>query len=145
MPSTNKFTVKDRSATWKSLLPWYYYERGESRDHSGRTNVCCIDATYTHLFEQLKSRGVETVWLCTSIAHSGLKCHFRNVSENQAGNAFKVHCMQNILVHILHKEKESIAFNSKQIWNQPNQECTKCIWQNNHTAFGKLKNQQFVS
>ena len=29
--------------------------------------------TYTHLFEQLKSRGVEKVWLWASIAHSGLK------------------------------------------------------------------------
>jgi len=29
--------------------------------------------TYTHLFEQLKRRGVETVWLCASIAHAGLK------------------------------------------------------------------------
>jgi putative transposase len=33
--------------------------------------------------------------------------------------------MRNLLVHIPHKEKESIALNSKQIWNQPNQECAK--------------------
>ena len=33
--------------------------------------------------------------------------------------------MRNIVVHIPHKDKESTALNSKQIWYQPNQECAK--------------------
>jgi putative transposase len=33
--------------------------------------------------------------------------------------------MRNLLVHIPHKEKESTALNSKQIWHQPDQECAK--------------------
>jgi putative transposase len=33
--------------------------------------------------------------------------------------------MRNIVVHIPHKGKESTVLNSKQIWNQPNQECAK--------------------
>jgi putative transposase len=35
--------------------------------------------------------------------------------------------MRNIVVHIPHKEKESIALNSKQIWYQPDQESAKRV------------------
>src|SRR5690554_339319 len=81
--------------------------------------------TYTHLFEQLKRRGVETVWLCISDAHTGLKNAIQKCFLGSSWQRCKVHFMRNILVHIPHKEKESIALNSKQIWYQPDQECAK--------------------
>ena len=81
--------------------------------------------TYTHLFEQLKSRGVETVWLCASSAHAGLKNAIQKCFLGSSWQRCKVHFMRNILVHIPHKEKESFAAKLKQIWNQPDQECAK--------------------
>jgi len=81
--------------------------------------------TYTHLFEQLKRRGVETVWLCVSDAHSGLKNAIQKCFLGSSWQRCKVHFMRNILVHIPHKEKESFAAKLKQIWNQPNHKCAK--------------------
>ena len=81
--------------------------------------------TYTHLFEQLKSRGVETVWLCISDAHTGLKNAIQKCFLGSSWQRCKVHFMRNILVHIPHKEKESFAAKLKQIWNQPDQESAK--------------------
>jgi putative transposase len=81
--------------------------------------------TYTHLFEQLKSRGVETVWLCISDAHTGLKNAIQKCFLGSSWQRCKVHFMRNILVHIPHKEKESFAAKLKQIWYQPDQECAK--------------------
>jgi len=81
--------------------------------------------TYTHLFEQLKRRGVEKVWLCVSDAHSGLKNAIQKCFLGSSWQRCKVHFMRNILVHIPHKEKESFAAKLKQIWNQPDQECAK--------------------
>ena len=81
--------------------------------------------TYTHLFEQLKRRGVEKVWLCVSDAHSGLKNAIQKCFLGSSWQRCKVHFMRNILVHIPHKEKESFAAKLKQIWYQPDQECAK--------------------
>lgn len=81
--------------------------------------------TYTHLFEQLKRRGVETVWLCISDAHTGLKNAIQKCFLGSSWQRCKVHFMRNILVHIPHKEKESFAAKLKQIWYQPDQECAK--------------------
>ena len=81
--------------------------------------------TYTHLFEQLKSRGVEKVWLCVSDAHTGLKNAIQKCFLGSSWQRCKVHFMRNILVHIPHKEKESFAAKLKQIWNQPDQESAK--------------------
>jgi putative transposase len=81
--------------------------------------------TYTHLFEQLKSRGVETVWLCISDAHTGLKNAIQKCFLGSSWQRCKVYFMRNILVHIPHKEKESFAAKLKQIWYQPDQECAK--------------------
>ena len=81
--------------------------------------------TYTHLFEQLKRRGVETVWLCISDAHAGLKNAIQKCFLGSSWQRCKVHFMRNILVHIPHKEKESFAAKLKQIWYQPDQECAK--------------------
>mgnify|MGYP000935675364 FL=1 len=81
--------------------------------------------TYTHLFEQLKRRGVETVWLCISDAHTGLKNAIQKCFLGSSWQRCKVHFMRNILVHIPHKEKESFAAKLKQIWNQPDQESAK--------------------
>ena len=83
--------------------------------------------TYTHLFEQLKRRGVETVWLCISDAHAGLKNAIQKCYLGSSWQRCKVHFMRNILVHIPNKEKKSIALNSKQIWYQPDQESAKRV------------------
>ncbi|HHT11022.1 MAG: IS256 family transposase [Atribacter sp.] len=83
--------------------------------------------TYTHLFEQLKRRGVETVWLCISDAHAGLKNAIQKCFLGSSWQRCKVHFMRNILVHIPHKEKESFAAKLKQIWYQPDQESAKRV------------------
>jgi putative transposase len=83
--------------------------------------------TYTHLFEQLKRRGVETVWLCISDAHAGLKNAIQKCYLGSSWQRCKVHFMRNILVHIPHKEKESFAAKLKQIWYQPDQESAKRV------------------
>jgi len=83
--------------------------------------------TYTHLFEQLKRRGVEKVWLCVSDAHSGLKNAIQKCFLGSSWQRCKVHFMRNILVHIPHKEKESFAAKLKQIWYQPDQESAKRV------------------
>lgn len=83
--------------------------------------------TYTHLFEQLKRRGVETVWLCVSDAHIGLKNAIQKCFLGSSWQRCKVHFMRNILVHIPHKEKESFAAKLKQIWYQPDQESAKRV------------------
>ena len=71
--------------------------------------------SYTHL-------GVETVWLCISDAHTGLKNAIQKCFLGSSWQRCKVHFMRNILVHIPHKEKESFAAKLKQIWYQPDQE-----------------------
>lgn len=80
------------------------------------------EATYREVFQNLKSRGVEKVWLCVSDSHEGLK---KAISKEFIGSQWqrcKVHFMRNILAHIPHSSKDEFGAKLKQIWLQPDKE-----------------------
>lgn len=82
-------------------------------------------ATYTSLFEKLKSRGLEKVWLVVSDAHKGL---VKAIQESFVGCSWqrcKVHFMRNILAHISGRDKQAFANKLKQIWLQPDYDSAK--------------------
>ena len=82
-------------------------------------------STYTSLFESLKSRGLEKVWLVVSDAHKGL---IKAVRESFVGCSWqrcKVHFMRNILAHISGRDKQAFANKLKQIWLQPDYDSAK--------------------
>jgi len=75
--------------------------------------------TYTVLFNRLKARGLEEVWLVVSDAHLGIQ---KAVSKCFLGSTWqrcKVHLMRNVLAHVNHRDKKLVAGKLKQIWNQP--------------------------
>ena len=82
-------------------------------------------ATYTSLFETMKSRGLEKAWLVVSDAHKGL---IKAVRESFVGCSWqrcKVHFMRNILAHISGRDKQLFANKLKQIWLQPDYDSSK--------------------
>ena len=77
------------------------------------------EASYDYLFESLKSRGLEAVWLVVSDAHRGL---VQSISKQLLGSSWqrcKIHFMRNIMAHIPAREKDSFASKLKHIWQQP--------------------------
>lgn len=83
------------------------------------------EASYTALFDRLKERGVQTVWLVVSDAHQGLISAVQKSFVGCSWQRCKVHFMRNILAHIPAKEKETFAAKLKQIWEQPDYESAK--------------------
>jgi putative transposase len=77
------------------------------------------EASYTALFDNLKARGLQTVWLAVSDAHQGLVKAVQKSFLGCSWQRCKVHFMRNILAHVPAKEKESFAARLKQIWQQP--------------------------
>jgi putative transposase len=77
------------------------------------------EASYTSLFDNLKARGLQTVWLAVSDAHQGLVTAIQKSFIGCSWQRCKVHFMRNILAHVPAKEKESFAARLKQIWQQP--------------------------
>lgn len=82
-------------------------------------------ATYTELFESLKARGLEKVWLVVSDAHKGLVKAARESFVGCAWQRYKVHFMRNILAHISGRDKKAFAEKLKQIWLQPDYDSAK--------------------
>jgi putative transposase len=82
-------------------------------------------ATYTELFESLKARGLEKVWLVVSDAHKGLVKAARESFVGCAWQRCKVHFMRNILAHISGRDKKAFAEKLKQIWLQPDYDSAK--------------------
>ena len=80
------------------------------------------EETYRSLFNNLKKRGLETVWLCVSDAHKGLRKAVRKAFLGCSWQRCKVHFMRNILAHVSHKEKGPFADKLKAIWLQPTKE-----------------------
>lgn len=80
------------------------------------------EATYTALFNNLKERGLEEVWLVVSDAHRGLINAIQKSFPGCSWQRCKVHFMRNILAHIPASEKEIFAAKLKQIWRQPDYE-----------------------
>lgn len=77
------------------------------------------EASYTALFDNLKARGVQNVWIAVSDAHKGLVAAVRKSFLGCSWQRCKVHFMRNILAHIPAKEKDTFAAKLKQIWQQP--------------------------
>lgn len=77
------------------------------------------EETYGSLFERLKERGLETVWLCVSDAHRGLRKALQKAFLGCSWQRCKVHFMRNVMAHVSHKEKASFAAKLKTIWLQP--------------------------
>lgn len=80
------------------------------------------EATYSALFRSLKERGLETVWLCVSDAHLGLRAAVKKSFLGCSWQRCKVHFMKNIVAHVSRKEKASFAKKLKSIWTQPTRE-----------------------
>jgi putative transposase len=77
------------------------------------------EATYKTLFEGLKARGLQDVWLVVSDAHKGLSKAIRESFIGCSWQRCKVHMMRNVLSHIPSRDKERFAVRLKQIWVQP--------------------------
>jgi transposase-like protein len=77
------------------------------------------EASYTTLFDSLKARGLQSVWLAASDAHQGLIAAVQKSFIGCSWQRCKVHFMRNILAHVPAKEKESFGARLKQIWQQP--------------------------
>ena len=80
------------------------------------------EETYQMLFNSLKQRGLEKVWLCVSDAHKGLRNAVQKAFLGCSWQRCKVHFMRNILAHVSHKEKASFAAKLKAVWLQPTRE-----------------------
>lgn len=77
------------------------------------------EATWKHVFDSLKARGLKHVWLVISDAHKGIQAAVKRCFLGSQWQRCKVHFMRNILVHISHREKKHFAEKLKQIWLQP--------------------------
>ena len=82
-------------------------------------------ASYTKIFEQLKERGLENVWLVVSDGHKGLVKAARESFIGSSWQRCKVHFMRNILANVSIKSKKYFAEKLKQIWLQPDYESAK--------------------
>jgi transposase-like protein len=101
-------------------------------DMQGKRDILAVepmqeesDATYTRLFDDLKARGLETVWLVISDAHKGLTKAIKESFVGCVWQRCKVHFMRNILAHIPSKDKASFASRLKQIWLQPDMDTAR--------------------
>ncbi len=83
------------------------------------------EASYTALFNSLKKRGLQNVWLAVSDAHQGLVAAIQKSFVGCSWQRCKVHFIRNILAHVPAKDKESFAAKLKQIWQQPDYESAK--------------------
>lgn len=77
------------------------------------------ESTYKTLFDGLKARGLQDVWLVVSDAHKGLAKAIRESFLGCSWQRCKVHMMRNVLAHIPSRDKERFAARLKQIWLQP--------------------------
>ena len=77
------------------------------------------ESSYTLLFDNLKARGLQNVWLAVSDAHHGLVAAVQKSFLGCSWQRCKVHLMRNVLAHIPAKDKGTFAAKLKQIWQQP--------------------------
>ena len=80
------------------------------------------EATYTELFNKLKARGLEKVWLCVSDAHAGLQAAIRKCFIGSVWQRCKVHFMRNIMATVPKKQKETFGAELKKIWQAETKE-----------------------
>jgi transposase-like protein len=98
-------------------------------NEQGRREVLAIEpmleeskASYNHLFNNLKERGLKSPALIVSDAHCGLVAAIRESFPGASWQRCKVHFMRNILVHIPHRDKDGFAQQLKEIWLAPSAE-----------------------
>lgn len=77
------------------------------------------EENYCALFESLKARGLQKIWLCVSDAHQGLQNAIRKEFLGASWQRCKVHFMRNILAKVSQRDKRIFAGHLKQIWLQP--------------------------
>lgn len=83
------------------------------------------ESSWKSVFENLKSRGLENVWLIISDAHKGIQGAVNKSFLGCQWQRCKVHFMRNLLVHIPHRDKKKVAEKLKQIWLQPDIESAR--------------------
>lgn len=77
------------------------------------------EASWKHVFDKLKERGLKSVWLVVSDAHKGIQTAVKKSFLGSQWQRCKVHFMRNLLIHIPHRAKKLFAEKIKQIWLQP--------------------------
>ena len=80
------------------------------------------EASWKHVFDKLKERGLKSVWLVVSDAHKGIQAAVKKSFLGSQWQRCKVHFMRNLLIHIPHRAKKLFAEKIKQIWLQPDLE-----------------------
>ena len=92
----------------------------------GKREILAIEPMYDesaeswgYLFDKMKNRGLEKVWLVVSDAHKGIQKAVKEHFLKSSWQRCKVHFMRNILAHIPNKAKESFGAQIKHIWLQP--------------------------
>ena len=95
----------------------------------GKKEILSIEPMYDEstsswevVFDHLKARGVEKVWLVISDAHSGISSAVSKSFMGCSWQRCKVHFMRNILARVKHSDKKTFAEKLKQIWLQPDRE-----------------------
>jgi len=95
-------------------------------NQAGKRDILAIEpmmdeseATWRSVFDSLKARGLDTVWLVISDAHLGIQAAVKKSFLGSQWQRCKVHFMRNILCHVPHREKKHFAGKLKQIWLQP--------------------------
>ncbi len=77
------------------------------------------EENYRLLFQKLKTRGLQQIWLAVSDAHQGLKNAIQKEFLGSTWQRCKVHFMRNILAKVRRHSKEYVAGKIKHIWLQP--------------------------
>lgn len=77
------------------------------------------EETYSIVFQRLKARGLNKVWLIVSDAHQGIQAAVRKNFLGSTWQRCRVHLMRNILARAGRSEKKTVAAKLKQIWQQP--------------------------
>lgn len=79
------------------------------------------EASWSAVFEKLKSRGLQRVRLVVSDAHRSIQNAVRKQFLGCSWQRCKVHFMRNVLARVHHRDKQAFADKLKHIWLQPDQ------------------------
>lgn len=77
------------------------------------------EENYRDVFQSLKARGLQRIWLAISDAHPGLKNAIEKEFLGSSWQRCKVHFMRNILAKVGGRNKNAVAGKIKHIWLQP--------------------------
>jgi putative transposase len=78
--------------------------------------------SWTTFLRALVTRGLHGIKLVVSDAHAGLKAAIASVFSGASWQRCKVHLMRNVLAHVSHKNKASVAADLSSIFAQPTRE-----------------------